>query len=140
MRNRLASCLLAGALGLGLCAASAADDYVIIVNKDNANAVSPELVAKAYRGEAKSWPEGGNITPVALGDDNPTRIAFDKAVLGKTPSQSRALWAQLTFTGKAVPPKMADSDEDVVKAVSENKNALGYVSSKAKVDAVKVVK
>jgi ABC-type phosphate transport system substrate-binding protein len=140
MRNPIANRLFAAALGLGLCAAAAADDYVIIVNKDNANAVSTELVAKAYRGEAKSWPEGGNINPVALPDDNATRVAFDKAVLGKAPAQSRALWAQLTFTGKAVPPKMADNDDDVIKAVSENKNALGYVSSKAKVDSVKVVK
>jgi len=140
MRTRLVICLLAGAVGLGLSAASAAEDFVIIVNKDNGNPINGEFVAKAYRGEAKFWPNGGNVGTVALPDDNATRIAFDKAVLGKSPAQSRALWAQLTFTGKAVPPKMADSDEDVVKTVAENKSALGYVSPKAKVDSVKVVK
>lgn len=138
MRNRLAACL--AALGLACGTAAAADDYVVIVNKANGNAVTAEFLAKAYRGEAKSWPEGGNVATIALPDDNAVRVAFDKAVLNKTPSQSRALWAQLTFTGKAVPPKIADSDADVVKAVAENKNAVGYVSPHAAVDAVKVVK
>jgi ABC-type phosphate transport system substrate-binding protein len=93
-----------------------------------------------YRGEAKTWPGGGSVAAIALDDESSTRAAFDKAVLGKTPSQSRALWAQLTFTGKAVPPKMAESDDDVLKAVNDNKNAIGYVSPKANVSSVKVVK
>lgn len=140
MRNRLVACLAGVALTAALGAARAAEDFVIIVNKANTNAVSTEFVAKAYRGEARSWPEGGNVATVALPDDNSTRIAFDKAVLGKAPAQSRALWAQLTFTGKAVPPKLVDSDAEVVKAVAENKNAIGYVSAHAAVDSVKVVK
>jgi ABC-type phosphate transport system substrate-binding protein len=140
MHGRIAILVCAGALFLGFPAVGAAEDFLVIVNKDNANAVGADFVAKAYRGEAKSWPSGGNIAPVALGEDNATRAAFDKAVLGKSPNQSRALWAQLAFTGKAVPPKMVDSDEDVVKAVLENHNAIGYVSPKAKVDGVRVIK
>ncbi len=140
MRKPFATYLIAGMLALGLAAAAAAEDYVVIVNKDNGNPVDADFLAKAYRGEAKSWPAGGSVTPVALPDESPVRAAFDKAVLGKTPGQSRSMWAQLTFTGKAVPPKMADSDADVVKLVTDNKNAVGYVSPKAKIDGVKAVK
>jgi ABC-type phosphate transport system substrate-binding protein len=140
MRKPFAHFLIAGTLALGLAAAAAAADYVVIVNKDNGNPVDAEFLAKIYRGEAKSWPAGGSVAAVALPEESPVRAAFDKAVLGKTPSQSRSLWAQLTFTGKAVPPKMADSDEDVVKMVADNKGAVGYVSPKAKIDNVKAVK
>jgi ABC-type phosphate transport system substrate-binding protein len=132
---------LAAALSLGTLATNAtAADYVIVVNKDNANPVDKDFAAKAYRGEAKSWPGGGNVTTVALPEENASRVAFDKDVLGKSPAQSRALWAQMTFSGKAVPPKMVDSEADVVKAVAENKNAIGYVSPGAATAGVKVIK
>jgi ABC-type phosphate transport system substrate-binding protein len=140
MRNSIRICLFAGVLGLALPAVSAADDYVVIVNKDNGNEASADFVAKAYRGEAKSWAGGGNVMTVALPEESATRGAFDKAVLGKAPAQSRAMWAQLAFSGKAVPPKMVETDAEVIKAVSESKNAIGYVSPKADVSAVKVFK
>lgn len=140
MHRRFAFLVCAGALFLGFPAIGAAEDFLVIVNKDNTNAIGADFVAKAFRGEAKSWPAGGSVSTVALGEENATRAAFDKAVLGKSPGQSRALWAQLAFTGKAVPPKLVDSDEEAVKAVQESRNAIGYVSPKAKVDGVRVVK
>lgn len=130
-----ATLLLAGALPL-----AAAADYVIIVNKDNSNAITPDFVVKAYRGEVKSWPSGGAIAAIAQEDYNSVRSSFDKEVLAKSPSQTKALWAQLTFSGKALPPKIAESDDAVIKAVAENKNALGYVSSSANISSVKAVK
>ena len=140
MRSKTFCCLLVAALLWPFAAAWAAEDFVIIVNKENTNAVDRELVTKIYRGEAKSWPGGGNVVPVALPEDNAVRVAFDKEVLNKSPAQSKALWAQLTFTGKALPPKVVDSDSDVVKAVVDNKNAIGYVSPHAAGDKVKVIK
>ena len=137
--TRLLALAATALLTLAGTAASAAD-YVIIVNKDNGNAVDHDFAAKAYRGEAKNWPNGGSVTTIALPEESPARIAFDKDILGKTPSQSKNLWAQMTFSGKAVPPKMVDSDEAAVKAVAENKNAIGYVSSAAAASGVKVIK
>jgi ABC-type phosphate transport system substrate-binding protein len=139
MRSPFFSCM--AALLLAIIAGSAgAADYVIIVNKENANPVDHDFAAKAYRGEAKSWPAGGNVATVALPEESAVRIAFDKDILGKSPAQSKNLWAQMTFSGKAVPPKMADSEEAVVKAVVENKNAIGYVSAAAAGSSVRVVK
>lgn len=139
MRRTLITCLATALLSSAAGGALAAD-YVIIVNKENTNPVDHDFAAKAYRGEAKSWPGGGNVQTIALPEENAVRIAFDKDVLGKTPSQSKNLWAQLTFSGKAIPPKMVDNDEAAVKAVVENKNAIGYVSAAAAGASVKVVK
>ena len=130
-----------GALACLVLAAQAyAGDFVIIVNKDNGNDVNQELAAKAYRGEAKTWAGGGSINAIALPEDNAVRVAFDKEVLGKAPSQTKAMWAALMFSGKAAPPKVVDSEADMVKAVAENKNAIGYVSAKAAGASVKIVK
>jgi ABC-type phosphate transport system substrate-binding protein len=139
MRSRIISCL-AFALLASIASVANAADYVIIVNKENANPVDHDFAAKAYRGEAKTWPAGGNVTTIALPEESATRIAFDKDILGKTPLQSKNLWAQMTFSGKAVPPKMVDSDDAAVKAVAENKNAIGYVSASAASAGVKVIK
>ncbi len=43
------------------------------------------------------------------------------------------------FTGKALPPKVGVSEEDVKKAVAANKNAIGYIQMHNVDDSVKVV-
>jgi len=129
---------------LGLSAAGAqlawAADYVLIVNKDNPNVVDKHIAAGVYKGEVKSWKDGSAIAAYDLPEDNPTRAAFDSEVVGKSPSQLRALWASLTFSGKALPPRAAASDAEVIAAVAANKNALGYVSAAPSNAAVKTVK
>jgi ABC-type phosphate transport system substrate-binding protein len=140
MRRQIIAFIAATVVLAPVGVALAADDFVIIVNKDNGNAVTSEFAARAYRGEAKSWESGGGVTAVALPEEHGVRIAFDREILGKSPSQSKAMWAQMTFSGKATPPKMADTEADVVRIVSENKNAIGYVSPKSAGATVKVVK
>jgi ABC-type phosphate transport system substrate-binding protein len=117
-----------------------AADYVIIVNKANSNDVDKAFVAKIYKGDAKSWASGDAVSAFDLPEDNPTRVAFDQNVAGKSVSQMKALWGQLVFSGKAVPPKKLDSDDDVKKAVAANKGAVGYISAESADGSVKVIK
>jgi ABC-type phosphate transport system substrate-binding protein len=117
-----------------------AADYVIIVNKANSNEVNKDFVARIYKGDAKSWPSGDSVSAFDLPEDNPVRAAFDQGVAGKSISQMKALWGQLVFSGKAVPPKKMDSDDDVKKAVASNKGAVGYISAGAADGSVKVIK
>jgi ABC-type phosphate transport system substrate-binding protein len=124
---------------VGLHVADAAD-YVLIVNKDNSHPVDKEFFAKVYKGAAKSWPDGGSVVAYDLPDDNATRTAFYNDVVGKTPAQVRSMWASLTFSGKALPPKSAANDADIVAAVAANKSAIGYVSGAPSNGAVKTVK
>lgn len=127
-------------LALLCCAAGAqAGDVVVIVNKANDNAVDKALVAKIYIGESKVWSNGGTINALDLPEDNPARAAFDNDIVGKSPSSLKSLWTQNVFTGKAVPPKSAASDDDVKKAVAANKNAIGYIKASSADDTVKVV-
>lgn len=116
-----------------------AGDWVVIVNKGNDNSVDKALVAKIYVGESKVWANGGSITAFDLPDDNPMRAAFAIEVVGKSPGSLKTLWTQNTFTGKAVPPKVAASDDDMKKAVIANRNAIGYIKASSADDTVKVV-
>lgn len=123
-----------------LAAPAMAGDYVVITNKANGNAVDKEFVTKIYKGEAKVWPNGDSVVAYDLPEDNAARAAFDQEVAGKSISQMKALWGQLVFSGKAVPPKKVDSDDDVKKAVASNKGAVGYISAASADGSVKVVK
>jgi hypothetical protein len=116
-----------------------ASDVVVIGNKDNGSAVDRAFIAKAFVGEARSWPDGGSVTLYDQGDDNPTRAAFYTTFVGRSAAQVKAAWAQLVFSGKATPPKIVDGDAEVKKAVAANKLAVGYIKSSSVDDTVKVL-
>jgi ABC-type phosphate transport system substrate-binding protein len=131
-----AALLVAGSL---LGAAAMAGEVVAIGNKANTNAVDKAFVARAYSGEARLWADGGAIALIDQGDDNPARADFNQNFLGKSNSNVKAMWGQLIFAGKALPPKVIDGDAEVKKAVAANKNAIGYVRPSSVDDTVKVL-
>jgi ABC-type phosphate transport system substrate-binding protein len=139
MRKLILRALLAAAL-LPLAGAALADDFVVIVNKDNGDPAGAEYVGKIYRGEAKNWPSGGAINFAVMAETSPLRAAFDKKILDKTPAQSKGLWAQMTFAGKIIPPKSFETEAEMVKYVAENPHAVGYVSPGAVGAGVKAAK
>lgn len=134
-RGTLAALLLMS----GLWTVAHAGDYVVIVNKDNAAAVDKAFIAKIYTGDAKAWKDGSTIAPIDLPEDNPVRASFSTDVLGKSVGNVKAVWAQLVFSGRALPPKQASSDDEVKKLVAANKNAIGYVKASSLDDSVKAV-
>ncbi|MEJ2545582.1 MAG: hypothetical protein P8Y99_16080 [Calditrichaceae bacterium] len=74
-----------------------------------------------------------------LDADSDTRQAFAKSVHGKSVNAIKAYWQKKIFTGKGVPPVEKKSDSEIIAFVKDNSGAIGYVSSKAFVVAVKVV-
>jgi ABC-type phosphate transport system substrate-binding protein len=134
---RVASLLLAALLA-GVPGVAFSGDFVVIVNKASTAPVDKATVAKIYQGELKSWPDGTPATAIDLPEDNPTRAAFCTEVVGKSVANLKALWAQMVFSGKALPPKMVASDDDVKKAVSGAKGGVGYIKASAVDDSVKV--
>jgi ABC-type phosphate transport system substrate-binding protein len=116
-----------------------AGDFAVIVNKDNTSTIDKITVVRIYSGEMKRWHDGTPVAAVDLPEENPVRASFSSQVLGKTVSNVKALWAQLIFSGQALPPKQAATDEDVKKLVSANKGAIGYVKTAAVDGTVKAV-
>ncbi len=134
---RVLSCALVAALASIAPSVAMADGIVVIVNKANDNVVDKALVSRIYRGEARSWPSGGGIAVYDLPEDNLLREDFDGSFVGKSEKALLALWSQNALTGKALPPKVAASDEDVKKAVAANRNAIGYIQARSLDDSVK---
>jgi len=126
------------ALGLSLAASVHAGDFAVIVNKANTAKVDKEVIAKIYTGQTKSWSDGTPAAAVDLAEDNPVRASFSTEMLQKSIDNVKSLWAQLVFSGQALPPKRLASDDEVKKFVAANKGAVGYVRASSLDDSVKV--
>ena len=127
------------AVGAALTLPAWAGDIVVIVNKNNNNAMDKAFVAKIYTGEAKNFPDGGPVFALDQDENNPVRADFYSSMLGKNVSNMKALWAQNIFSGKGLPPKVVNPDNEVKKVVGTNKNAIGYIKASSVDDTVKVV-
>jgi ABC-type phosphate transport system substrate-binding protein len=137
-RKRLGICLLAALLAVAStwCVAGGSD-FVVIVNKANRSSLDKATVAKIYSGDLVAWPDGTRVAAVDLPENDPTRVNFSRDVLGKTVSSVKALWAQLVFSGRALPPKQAATDEDVKKFVISNRGGIGYIRPSSVDDTVR---
>jgi ABC-type phosphate transport system substrate-binding protein len=122
-----------------LATAARAGDFAVIVNKDNASPVDKEMIARIYSGDLKSWTDGAPVMPIDLPESNPARVSFSTELLGKTVANLKALWAQMIFSGKALPPRQVATDDDVKKLVAGNKGAIGYITPTSVDNSIKVL-
>lgn len=135
IKVRRASLLLAS---LVLMCGTTQAEVAIIVNPANSAAISSEDIKSLFSGRQKSFTDGKTALILALEEDNPTRTAFNNAVLGKTDAQTKAYWSKLLFTGKGTPPKEISASE-MLQMVADNRNTIGYIDAASVNDTVKVV-
>jgi ABC-type phosphate transport system substrate-binding protein len=130
--------ILAIIAALSVATRAAAADFTVIVNRANTSTIDKAVIAKIFLGEKKSWEDGTPVAAIDLPEDSPTRAHFSNDVLGEPVGSVKALWAQAIFSGKALPPKKAASDDDVKKFVGANKGGIGYIMTSSVDDSVKV--
>jgi ABC-type phosphate transport system substrate-binding protein len=127
-------------LALGLFAAHANAEVVVIVNPKNpAASLTTAQVAALYLGNANTFPSGDAVTLVDQPETGGIRGAFYEKATGRSAAQVRATWARITFTGKSIPPKELKSDAEVKAFVAADPRAIGYVDASAVDASVKAV-
>lgn len=120
--------------------ASAASSFSVIVHPSNSSSsVTREFVAHAFLKRVTRWPDAEVIRPVDQHPDARVRTDFSGDVLRRSLSAMRSYWQQRIFSGRELPPPELDSDEAVVRFVASSPGAIGYVSSQAKLQHVKVI-
>jgi ABC-type phosphate transport system substrate-binding protein len=133
----LAATLVSGAAPGG---AMAQQGYAVIVNEANeVNEISSADLSAMYLRKIRRWPNGQEIVPVDLSENQSTRESFSVAIHGKSTSAIKAYWQKMIFSGKAVPPVEKTVDQDVVAYVRATPGAIGYVSSGASLSGVRRV-
>lgn len=114
-------------------------EIAVIVNSSNSAEVSQDAVSRIFLGKMKSFPGGAKAAPVNLAETTNTRSRFDNELLGKSPSQMKAYWSSLIFTGRATPIPTVESDAAVINTVKSDPKAIGYVDSGSVDGSVRVL-
>lgn len=113
---------------------------VVITHPDTADdSVKADFIQNVYLGKTSKWKSGVKADPATLKGGEIHDI-FLKDLVGKSDSQFSTFWKKMVFTGKGKPPKEFDDEAAMVAFVKSTPGAIGYVSSSAPVEGVKVLK
>lgn len=114
-------------------------EIAVIVHPGNTNAVDAKEIERIFLGKSASFANGDKALPINQAEGTPVRSEFDNGLLGKSPSQMKAYWSKLVFTGKGTPPQEVAGDAEVKALVGSNPNTIGYVDASAVDGSVKVI-
>lgn len=130
-------CLLG--LALACCApANAARAVVNAVQPDDEIADRSDLRA-VFTLRKRLWSSGAPVTVYVLPDAHPVHDEFVKTRLHLYPYQLRQIWNRLVFSGTGVAPVELQTEGEIIEAVRNNPNAIGYVDGAELPEGVKEV-
>ena len=89
--------------------------------------LSQKELLEIYTLNQSHWDDGSRITVVDLKKNSDTRSAFYRHI-DIEEEDLRRIWLKKQFTGKALPPRILDSEDAVVEAVASTPGAVGYVN------------
>lgn len=116
-----------------------ASDVLIIANQDvTTDSLTRAEIKNIFIGITTLWPDKNKIIFVTLKESN-VHKKFVRQYTSKSPDQFRAYWRRQLFTGKGRIPKAYQTDQDIVSFVAKTSGSIGYVSSSASIDNVKII-
>jgi ABC-type phosphate transport system substrate-binding protein len=115
-------------------------DIVVVGSPDiSVGQLSVKQTEKIWLGKTHHLPDGNPVVVSDQEEGSRIRDDFYEKVAHKNPSQVKAYWTRLIFTGKASAPKVLRDDRDVKQWVSETPGGLGYIDKTSVDDSVKVL-
>lgn len=101
---------------------------IIAAKQSNIKQLSRGKLKLIYLRKQRYWPKGVPIKPVNLQSSNPLREQFSQVVIGSTPSAQINYWNGQYFNG-ILPPYVVNSEEAVIRYVTQTKGAVGYIDA-----------
>jgi ABC-type phosphate transport system substrate-binding protein len=125
---------------LAAAAPAAAQEVVAVVSaRSPITTLNPEQVADIFLGKASRFPDGTQAVPIDQTEESDVRDKFYALYAGKSPSQVKAHWAKIVFTGRGHPPKQVQSNAEAKKAIADNPRAIGYIDARSVDTSVRVL-
>ncbi len=110
----------------------------IVVAKSSTHTAEGSELKQIFSGTKLRWSDGERVAVVQLAE-NAVAKAFFENFVGISVIQARNEWSRLILTGQAVAPRQCNTDEAVKKAVAENADAVGFISSSSLDSSVKEI-
>lgn len=133
MRNFVTFFVMLSAMQIvGLALAKDSSPIIAVIVSSQQNAADLKLSTKnlnlIYWRKQLFWPKGLPIKPVNLRSQHPLRLQFSQTILGSTPEAQIEYWNGQYFNG-ILPPYSVNSEEAVIRYVSETRGAIGYIDA-----------
>ncbi len=123
-----------------LCSQSVSADLAVIVHPSQNLSANEMQIADLFLGKTRTMPgTTSRLTVVEQSESSPEYKMFASKLLKLTPSDIKAHWAKMIFTGRARPPKIIRVASDVKAFVASEPTAIGYVDSKLVDQTVRVL-
>ena len=126
--KRIMFYLISVSIMMSYAYAEAAGVLVIANQSVTESSVSKLDVQMIFLGKKRSWQSGERIKPAMLRNGE-THDEFVNTYIQKTASSYSSFWKHAILSGTGIPPKSFSSEEDLVKYVAGQENAVGYISS-----------
>lgn len=105
------------------------DGFIVIVNSSNdASEMSAKDLSKLFLKKKKYWEGGREVVPIDLLPPSSTRELFSETILNKQVRAVRQYWRLRVFGFGDTPPTEMATEFQVLQFVSQNRDAIGYVS------------
>ena len=112
---------------LTLAAPAARAEIVLVTAIDSTvSELSRDEAEQLYMGRRAALSARGALLLLDL-PTGPVRDQFYRLLTGKNPSQIRAYWSRVVFTGRALPPTESADASDAHRILLENPNAVAYL-------------
>ncbi|MDX1808961.1 MAG: hypothetical protein R3331_05440 [Sulfurospirillaceae bacterium] len=137
-----ANCIGLIIIGLSLSFGSvgaSAEVVTVISAKNPVTTLSKNQVADIFLGKANHFPNGNQAMPIDQNEGSTVREEFYLKFAGKSPSQIKAYWSKIIFTGRGQPPPEVTNGLEVKKFIAKHPNAIGYINNKLVDKSVKVI-
>ena len=116
-----------------------ASGIIIIANKNvRENRLEAEELRSIFLGEQSVWSDEKRINFAVLRKGK-THTDFLETFIQKTPKNFVRYWKRQIMTGKAVIPKLAMTEAEVIEYVATTEGAIGYVSAISDDSGLKVI-
>jgi hypothetical protein len=127
------------AAALSTATSASAEPVVIVHPSCPISRLAPDDARRLLLGEELSWRNGDATQLVEVRSEDAGVSAGYLAIAHKTPSQIRAEWNRLVFSGRANPPLRYGTAEEVRAAVARMPGAFAVIDSASADATVKIV-
>lgn len=130
--------LLVALATAGSPGAASAERLAVIVHAERSTVLGLEDVAQIYLKRRRYWSGGESILPINRESGSEARARFSRVVLRMDESGLAVYWNRAYFQG-VLPPATLASDEAILRFVSRERRAIGYVDERVIDESVRVV-
>ncbi len=139
--RRTRYCVIILLATMSLLVAPARADIAVIVHPQNTLAgLTPQELKKIFLGRLPLFPHNGReIRAIDLPDDHPMFQAFYRQVVDLDGTELKRYRAYYLFSGRGRLPSVATSPEEVLRMVSEDTGAIGYLNQQDVTEGARII-